>query len=358
MNGSMQRHSRGQRGFALLMMGVCLIILMGMLGLAFDLGRGFVVKNEAQSFTDAAALAAALQLNGTAAGITKAMNAVSSSTNKWQFNTKTFLLVTTEFSTDKVNWSAAPASATNVKYARVTAPANSLTMYFISMTGTASSLNIRARSMAGSELPNTFGQGVFPFAPIAHNPNPPNFGYSFGDELTLLWPSSIGSNGPVKMNNLCAADQNAAALQAVAAGTNSDRGYVQDTSASAIASSIEDDHMDYTVALGMAVSRSGGMKSSSVTQSLAARVAQDSSPTVSDYTSYISGHDSGPLRRVVIVPIIADATGATVVGFVKLFLPPSQPHNPNDSKCAIYIGPASAPGGNTGSGSNLVRLLQ
>jgi hypothetical protein len=87
-------------------------------------------------------------------------------------------------------------------------------------------------------------------------------------------------------------------------------------------------------------------------------VDQDSSPNTVDYDGYMSGHDSSPLRRVVIVPIISDAETGIVLGFVKVFLPPKQPHNPNNAKCAMFIGPADAPPGNLGNGLNLIRLLE
>jgi len=95
-----------------------------------------------------------------------------------------------------------------------------------------------------------------------------------------------------------------------------------------------------------------------VKQSLAERVAQDSSPNESNYQRYLDNHDAGPLRRVVVVPIISNATDAIVLGFAKVFLPPSQPPNPNDAKCAMYIGPATGPVGNTATGANFVRLLE
>ncbi len=349
-----------RKGFALVMTAICIIVLIGMMGLAVDLGRAFIVKNEAQSFTDAAALAAAIQLNGSSKGIQNAKSVVATltSNNKWQFNKRTFSSVLLEFSENKASWSENPASATNVKYARVTATVADLPSYFMPVVGGSRLMRVSARSMAGSEIPTSFPQGVFPFAPFAKSATPPDFGYKFGDELTLLWPSSIGSNGPVKMNNLCKADQNQAALDAVKEGTTADRGYIMDTSASAIASAIEDDRMDYTVSLGMPVSRSGGVKHTDVKQSLAERVAQDSSPNESNYQKYLDNHDAGPLRRVVIVPIISNATDAIVLGFAKVFLPPSQPPNPNDAKCAMYIGPATGPVGNTATGANFVRLLE
>src|SRR5882724_7412731 len=279
MTNSRKQCTRRDSGFVLLAMGVSVVVLLGMLGLAIDLGRTFIVRNEAQAFTDAASLAAVARLNGTSAGVTAAQAAVTNSTNRWNFTSQAFGSVTTEFSTDKVTWTSAGSSPATVKFVRVIAPTNSVTMTVIrAVPGTSASIVVAARSTAGVVLPTSFGQGVFPFAPIAHNQAGPNFGYTKGDELTLLWPSSIGSNGPVKTNNLCQSDRNQAALDAVAAGTTSDRGYIQDSSASSIAAAIEDDHMDYTVTLGLAVSRSGGVKTTDVYQSIQILVDKDTSP--------------------------------------------------------------------------------
>jgi len=360
-----QRNGRRDSGFVLLAMGASVVVLLGMLGLVFDLGRTFIAKNEAQAFTDAAALAAVSRLNGTSAGIGAAQTAVTNSTNTWNFSTQAFSSVTTEFSANKTTWFDSASAPTNSIYVRVTAPSNSLAMTVIrAVPGVSSSITVAASSVAGSQPPTTFGQGVFPFAPIAHDvTDTTNWGYSPGDELTLLWPSSIGSNGEsVKMNNLCGSDRNQAALDAVKAGITSDRGYIQDSSAASIAEAIEDDHMDYTVALGQSVNRTGGVKVTDVYQSLQARVDQDTSPNTTAYEGYISGHSDTPMRRVVIVPIINDVLDGSghsiVLGFAYVFLPSSQPHNPNDSKCATYIGPATLPAGNLANGSNFLRLIQ
>jgi len=50
----------------------------------------YITKNEAQSYADAAAVAAALKLDGTAAGLTAADAAVAASPNKWGFSTIAF----------------------------------------------------------------------------------------------------------------------------------------------------------------------------------------------------------------------------------------------------------------------------
>jgi Flp pilus assembly protein TadG len=358
MRGEPDFRGNSERGFTLMTTSLCLFVIISMMGLAVDLGRVYISRNEAQAFTDAAALAGASRLNGTAAGITAAQNQVTNNPNRWNFATSSFTGVTTEYSANQTTWFPSGTAPTGSKYVRVTAPTNSVGIYFLRVLGLANSMNVASRTTAGIQTPTSAPQGVFPFAPLAKNPNGPNYGYSAGDELTLLWPSSVGSNGPVKMNNLCQADQNQASLAAIQNGSTSDRGYIQDTAASAIAAAIVDDHMDYTVTVGQAVSRSGGVKSNDVTASIAARVAQDSDSNQNNYATYIANHDSTPLRRVVLVPIINNATQANVLAFVKVFLPPSQPHNPNDAKCAIYIGPADTPTGNDATGSNMIRLLQ
>ena len=73
-----------ERGFVLVTMGIAAFALLGTLGLAVDLGRTFIAKNETQAFVDAAAIAAVTKLDGTLAGITSAQTAVANSTNSWR----------------------------------------------------------------------------------------------------------------------------------------------------------------------------------------------------------------------------------------------------------------------------------
>ena len=54
--------------------------------MAVDLGRMFIAKNETQAYCDAAALAAALALNGASSGITAAQNAVANTKNAWNLD--------------------------------------------------------------------------------------------------------------------------------------------------------------------------------------------------------------------------------------------------------------------------------
>ena len=65
---------RGERGFSLALLGVCMFVMLGILGLAFDMGRMFITRNELQTFCDASALGAVHQLDGTQAGVQSANN--------------------------------------------------------------------------------------------------------------------------------------------------------------------------------------------------------------------------------------------------------------------------------------------
>ena len=47
-----------QRGFVLIAMSASMFLMLAVMGLAFDIGRIYIARNEAQIFTDAAALAA------------------------------------------------------------------------------------------------------------------------------------------------------------------------------------------------------------------------------------------------------------------------------------------------------------
>ena len=75
----MDRKYSRRDGFTLIASAACALMVFGMAGLAVDIGRMYITKNEAQSYSDAAAVSAAMQLNGTAYGLTSADAAVAAS---------------------------------------------------------------------------------------------------------------------------------------------------------------------------------------------------------------------------------------------------------------------------------------
>src|SRR5215467_6396003 len=115
--------SSRQRGFVLIAMSVTMLLLLAVIGMAFDLGRVYIARNEAQVFTDAAAMAAASKIDGTDAGLDRARMTVARMPMRWNLGTKEFTGVVVEFSSDGVKWEKSPKDAA-VTRARVTAPSN------------------------------------------------------------------------------------------------------------------------------------------------------------------------------------------------------------------------------------------
>lgn len=72
MYTSYKKQHKKQRGAVAILVGITLFVLVGMLALVIDLGHLYWAKAGLQNAADAAALAGAKELDGTAAGITRA----------------------------------------------------------------------------------------------------------------------------------------------------------------------------------------------------------------------------------------------------------------------------------------------
>jgi Flp pilus assembly protein TadG len=128
-----------EKGFVLIAMSVAMLVLLGVLGMAFDFGRIYIARNEAQVFTDAAAMAAASKLDGTDAGLDRARQAVRRLPGRWNLGTQPFTGVTVEFSSDKQSW------------ARVAAPDNQVEITFLRAIGAPEALTVPAHSVAAAK---------------------------------------------------------------------------------------------------------------------------------------------------------------------------------------------------------------
>ena len=142
--------SNRQRGFILIAMSVCMFLLLAVVGMAFDLGRVYIARNEAQIFTDAASMAAAKQLDGTPAGLGRARAAVASLPNRWNLGTENFTGVVVEFSADGKQWETQPTDLKALRYSRVTAPDNHVTIMFLRAVGGPPSFTVPARATAST----------------------------------------------------------------------------------------------------------------------------------------------------------------------------------------------------------------
>ena len=127
-----------------------MLLMLATLGMAFDFGRIYIARNEAQIFTDAAALTAAQKLDGTAAGLDTARAAVARLPNRWNLGTASFTGVVVEFSADGTKWDVAPSDPATLAYARVTAPSNEVEITFLRAVGGPESFTVPAHSIAAT----------------------------------------------------------------------------------------------------------------------------------------------------------------------------------------------------------------
>jgi hypothetical protein len=155
-------HPKNQRGFVLIVMSACMFLLLATIGLAFDLGRVYITRNEAQVFVDAASLAAAQQMDGTAAGLDRARAAVQRLPNRWNLGTEAFEGLQIEFSPDNEHWQAQPEGQAKpegdtppkdlagLHFVRVTAPDNHVAIVFLRAVGGPESFTVPARAVAAT----------------------------------------------------------------------------------------------------------------------------------------------------------------------------------------------------------------
>jgi len=337
-------------------MALMAVVLIGALGISVDLGRVFVAKHEAQIFTDAGALAAAQQLNGTQAGVTAAAAAVDASTNKWNLGTNAFSngtgSHTTTFATSSSGpWLAAinvPANAAGYNYVKVTASLT-LPLYFIGVVVPLSSTPVNANSVAGQVPQTQFYTGAFPFTPMSFDASDPTVGFVVGTQYTIRYPAGANASP-------CAGDVG------IHSRDSADRGYWGDNSASIIRRRIVDDYQSGAVAIvGQDVGLTGGAKTNESSY-VNERSAQDTDQTSMTGAAYkLSANHNG--RRLVVMPI-TDYNSGIALGFASFLLLPdgSYDHTGNAAWCAVYVGPwtqgQQEGGANTTAGAYLIRLVQ
>src|SRR5437764_1386195 len=294
MRRSVERTSNpGERGFVLIACMVCAVVLFGMAGLAIDLGRMYITKNEAQSFADSAALYAAQQLDGTTSGLTNADNTVKNNPNAWNFGTTAFSGTITEYSVDgSTNWQTSDkfgaAAAVNIRYVRVTPVVNNVALLFLPVTGTGTTATVKAQAIGGQVLLGCTSCGggsggpgastappvIFPYSPIA-NVNATSssqlpttgdpFGFTPGSQYDLKWPANakVGTLGADKVP--CAGDNNTLMVNRES-GASSHLGEIVLNSASAISNEImiTDDAVGVSISIDQTVNPTTGDKNKEV----------------------------------------------------------------------------------------------
>lgn len=380
MTGPNVSLERGERGIALIATAASLIAIVGIAGVSVDLGRMYIAKSELMAYTDAASIAAALQLDGTAAGITRAQSAaagMASGANAmgWDFATKPVAGATLQFAKgfaatpnapDPATWDPNPANPTDYRFVQVTASANVpltfMQAFQVFQSGSSAGLSaVGASSVAAQAQVTDFPQGLLPFSPIAPSNVPDNFGMTPGVQYTIRYPSG----GGLKNNNVCAGDQNQTYWNSL---PSQDRGFWGSTSAAALRGEIVDTTQSSPITIGDPVPMVGGNKNTEGT-ALDSRVNEDSDPNSATYADYMAlGKGNG--RRVIGVPVNSGPPDFVAIGIAGFFLLPTPTYlavTGTTPICAVYIGPyvqgstysgagATANAGNTGG--YVVRLIQ
>lgn len=136
---------RYQKGAVAIIVGLCIVVLVGFLGLVADLGRLFITKTELSNAADACALAAAAELKGDAESLNRAESAgiTVGQRNNVNFQgdavsvlvnsdvTFSETLTGTYFTKNAV----AAASIPNMKYAKCTLPQTGIMPWFMQVMG-------------------------------------------------------------------------------------------------------------------------------------------------------------------------------------------------------------------------------
>src|SRR5260370_40448321 len=183
-----------ERGFVLITMAIVTVALVGVLGMAVDVGRAFIAKNETQAFCDAASMAAVLKLDGTATGISNAKTAVATTTNAWNMDTASVSNPTVGFATNASGpWSASPAPATGYTFARVQATV-ALPFYFAPVVTGSLTQNVYSVAIAAQIPINSFSRGLAPYTVVSTTPAAANFGLVLGNQYDIQLPAENSKN--------------------------------------------------------------------------------------------------------------------------------------------------------------------
>jgi Flp pilus assembly protein TadG len=375
-----------ERGFVLIIMALSAVALCGVLGMAVDIGRMFIAKNETQAYCDSAAIAA-LMLDGTTNGIANAQTAVSNSANTWNLNTSTISNPTITFATSTSGpWSSNPNPANGYIYAKVSTTVN-MNLYFIPVVVGETRQNESSSATAGQISITKFTQGLAPYSAIGTNNTAPTFGLVVGNSYDIQWPTcnNGGSCDPTNRNKIdncflsspCSGDSFAAKQEVVNDWAQSTSGYWGSSSSNTIQQEILDVIQMQPVSVGTNIQPvlTSGQKQSQaghLDQRASEDISTDSTTNndSSTLSTYMSGTRNG--RRLLPVPVVlpSTSTNTSVVGFGAFLLYSNgaasdyykKSTNGNSPYCAIYAGPYQQGGIGTGSGGStgaiFVKLVQ
>jgi len=360
-----QRRSSTERGFVLIIIGVTAIALFGALGVAVDIGRMLITKNETQRFCDSAALSATLRLDGTLDGIAAARAAVDASTNKWNLENSKLSSYSVEFATSKAGpWYSAPTSGANLTHVRVKTTAN-VPLMFLPVLVHSDKTGVASTAVAAQVGQPKFSRGMAPYTAVSPDPSAPNYGLIVGHQYTIQWPAFNESRAGCSatrpdrcfLRDPCSGDTMAAQEKVFNYWKSSINGYWGSNSGDVIRDLTLNLRQMMPVEIGQYLVMTDGNKAAQA-KALDDRVLQDQELTTNWPASYFVDPDRNG-RRLIGLPIVDPQAGGTmVVGFGAFLLISEgsfsdyyQDATGNEPFCAVYAGPYML-GGQTKSASS------
>lgn len=208
---------RQQRGAVVVVLGVTLVMLIGFVGLAIDLGRFFVIKSELQNAMDACALSAASQLRpgrNDANALTRAVAYGRVFTTGGQTNIEAiknwanFQSGVVDISPTQITFSATlngtyddsgTANPNTATYAKCEHPLAGLSIYFMRVLNTAlSTQTVSALAVAtlGRQACNVIPAGICQRADTPERGLNVGEWFSIGDKMEPGWFGWVDYSGP------------------------------------------------------------------------------------------------------------------------------------------------------------------
>ena len=353
-----------RRGFVFITLCLSATALFAAVGVVTDFGRLFVHKTQVQSYADALAIRAALELDGTTQGLIDATGVVANGNTFAALGEFAPVVQGVEFAaTSSGPWQEANSAPVNSQFVRVRTQAG-IALYFLGIIGHRSG-TVAGRAIAGQVPMTGFGDGLFPFSPFAHTKTPPDFGLTQGEMYTLRWPSNPKlppiPGGP---SNVCLGDQVQPVIDMANASGGAERGFIEESSASMVRETVVGNRQTIYREIGDIIDFTGGAKQT-ILDALLVRIGQDTDQSSTTYAQYLTNR-VGNGRRLVGVPINDGGTPLgtdnRMIGIGAFFLVPTGEYGSggNQSWCAEYVGAwvkGSRKKGAGASGAYEVRLV-
>lgn len=203
-----------QGGAVIITVALVMLFLLGVMGIALDFGRLFVVKTELQTAMDSCALAAAQELDGQSTALTRAYSAGRTAGNSNNVNLQSTTwsgqgkIIDTDITFKNSAYVSTIAPA-NAKYAQCQHRQSNINLWLLkamgASTGDAATYPATQNVYAFAVATRASAQSTCP-VPIALKPKPggtaPNFGFVPGEWVTLLHQQNAAAGGQIGWANL------------------------------------------------------------------------------------------------------------------------------------------------------------